>query len=66
MFQCVCGQIGRSLKAINGHPLGRGCNLDENGDFELVKSDLEEEPAMERRGAYVFAEPKLEKDEVFK
>lgn len=67
VFECLCGQIGRSLKAIEGHPLGRDCGLDEGGDFTLVKWDLESRPKeSDDRSPGVFDYPKVNKDEVFK
>lgn len=67
MFECRCGQIARSLFEIERHPLGRDCGLDQNGDFDLVKADLEERPREtdEKSGNVTFY-PKVNKDEVFK
>lgn len=67
MFVCACGQIGRSLRAIDGHPVGRNCRLNEAGDFELVESELETAPAeVEERSGNTTRYPKVNKDEVFK
>lgn len=66
MFECACGQIGRSLVAINGHPLGKNCGLDQNGDFDLVKSELEPRPNLARSGNFIYADPEVDSKEVFK
>lgn len=61
MFECMCGQIARSLVAYNGHPRSRDC-----GDRVPVKAELEERPEEKERDPSTTKYPRIDAAEKFK